>query len=259
MLLFWCSCVEFIYYAVILMFPCRVYIMMLFLCFFCGVYLLWWCFFAEFIYHVVPLTFLCRVYIWCWCSFAEFIYYSVAFVGHGSCVPLRSSYIILWCWLIVILVFLCGVGVGWSCYLYSVVELVLVDCDSSIPLWNLWWLIVLFVFLCVPLCWLIVILVFLCGIYDVWSWCLCSFVQWSCDVILVFLNITIQPKLRFFPLFIYREIWQSISDVISNCIIVSVNIQMTFHHKMKLQIWCFLLFQHDSNIMVVSLKDRKFP
>ena len=113
MLLLWCSCVEFIYYAVILMFLCRVYIMMLFLCFFCGVYLLWWCFFAEFIYHVVPLTFLCRVYIWCWCSFAEFIYYSVAFVGHGSCAPLWN----LW-WLIVLLVFLCAI-IMW--------------CDSCVP------------------------------------------------------------------------------------------------------------------------------
>ena len=150
MLLVWCFLAEFIiiYYAVILMFLCRVYIMLLFLCFFCGVYLLWWCFFAEFIYHVVPLTFLCRIYIWCWCSFAEFIYYSVAFVGHGSCAPLWSL-----CWLIVILVFLCGVCVGWSCYLYSVVEFVLVDRDSCIPLWNLWWLIVLIVFLCAMIMW----------------------------------------------------------------------------------------------------------
>jgi hypothetical protein len=159
-----------------------------------------------------------------WCcscvSFVEFIYYDD--------VSLQSLYIMLFLWRFFV-EFIYDAGVPLR--------------SSYIILWRL----------------LVMDLVLLCGIYDGWSCCLCSFVQLSCDVILVFLNITIQPKLRFFPLFIYREIWQSISDVISNCIIVYVNIQMTFHHKMKLQIWCFLLFQHDSNLIVVSLEDRKFP
>ena len=131
MLLFWCSCVE---------------------------YILWCCScvsFVEFIYYGDVSLQSLYIMLFLWRFFVEFIY--------DAGVPLQSSYIILWRLLVMDLVLLCGVGVGWSWFLYSFVELVLVDRVTCIPLWSL--------------CWFIVILVFLCGIYDGWSCCLCSFVE----------------------------------------------------------------------------------